>query len=370
MAEGAVELYGALEVEEFEDGGTPLSAGSAQWWSLSSFDFRMHVPHSSIASRAKALGCVMEPSDSQQRKHLEAKRLRRCVLRIEAESPVDQVVRIRAEGSASDALSVAALPPGLPVKGALGGARHPDAYHLETVAAAGAEDGDADEQFVAILQSGNACKPSLSLRFPDGEVRTWLFPKSHFVRIRKTERPWTSGFFLILVRRVFATRLLSSELRRRESKAVRASPRGESDWLLRLRGLFSSAQIQDPDLPQGTRCPYTLQASIEGSQSRPADVHVLKTGAPVFGSVLADEIQHFVWTKPPGGPLETQLNLLRVVALQHNVETLVTRLRRGASFPQRLEPGEEPPPGVYKLTPLDFDPSTSYARVGKHVQSL
>lgn len=126
-------------------------------------------------------------------------------------------------------------------------------------------------------------------------------------------------------------------------------------------------QVHDPLLQKGQKCPYELLARVEPSTSAVLRARVLRTGIPLRGTIRAGVPERFVWStviSQNGRNEVSDLVTLRVASLSHSVDVYASRLQPGRGFPQQPPPGEQLPPGVFKLQPYDGDPNILYLRLG------
>lgn len=127
-------------------------------------------------------------------------------------------------------------------------------------------------------------------------------------------------------------------------------------------------QVHDPSLQNSQGCLYEILARIESSSSETLRVRVLRTGIPERGTIKAGSPERFVWstTSHNGDALANDLVTLRATSITHSIDVYATRLEPGQGFPEQPKPGEDPPPGVFKLQPYDDDPNALFLRLGKN----
>lgn len=215
--ESGVDAFVAVQrVSDLED-GTPLSQGSAEWWTDGLNSPAVYIKHTRVALRARELGCSlssregsMQPAATQPQEHkavtadLVGRNL--CVLRVDLESLTPQPFSLQVTGRSSEAVVIVTLASGAPMRGLL---QHNFSDHFRV----DVDDKLLQTDFDAALRvslEGRYCSPSLSVRWPDGDVKVWNYPDSRDVLIERSKKPWTPGFFLLLVSPPTNTRCLCS----------------------------------------------------------------------------------------------------------------------------------------------------------------
>lgn len=132
--------------------------------------------------------------------------------------------------------------------------------------------------------------------------------------------------------------------------------------------------MQDTSLSASRVCSYELLCRVEPSASEAPRARVLRTGIPELGSVRAGVPERFVWsttTDSQDGQLGgNELVTLKATSITHSIDVYAARLEPGQGFPEQPRPGEEPPPGVFKLQPYEDDANTLYLRLGESFASL
>ncbi|OEH78434.1 transmembrane [Cyclospora cayetanensis] len=361
---------------------TPLSEGSAQWWTdgLASPDIKIH--HTKVALQQRALSCTFPDSQaevavteqvSQATKVSQALDL--CVLRIDVASPVPQPFSITLDGSHSSAIPVTPIASGAPVRGVLHRGST-DYFRIDLHPTLIETDEDAA---LKIALESTGCGVSLSLRWPDGEVKAWPYPDNRQIIVTRRARPWTEGFFLLLVRGCVPPLCSGSLVMSTLALCLFASscrPVGYArkfvvSWPFKANIYSPVAPIKAvhaPSLESAEMCSYELLAKIEASASESPPARVLRTGFPVRGTIRAGIPERFVWSpsvvSEKADAFANELLTLRATSVTHSIDVYAARLQPEQGFPQQPPPGSDPPPGVFKLQPYSDDPNTLYLNIG------
>ncbi|XP_026193047.1 uncharacterized protein LOC34617345 [Cyclospora cayetanensis] len=358
---------------------TPLSEGSAQWWTdgLASPDIKIH--HTKVALQQRALSCTFPDSQaevavteqvSQATKVSQALDL--CVLRIDVASPVPQPFSITLDGSHSSAIPVTPIASGAPVRGVLHRGST-DYFRIDLHPTLIETDEDAA---LKIALESTGCGVSLSLRWPDGEVKAWPYPDNRQIIVTRRARPWTEGFFLLLVRGCVPPLCSGSLVMSTLALCLFASscrPVGYArkfvvSWPFKANIYSPVAPIKAVRVSSAEMCSYELLAKIEASASESPPARVLRTGFPVRGTIRAGIPERFVWSpsvvSEKADAFANELLTLRATSVTHSIDVYAARLQPEQGFPQQPPPGSDPPPGVFKLQPYSDDPNTLYLNIG------
>lgn len=203
--ESGVDAFVALQRVLDLQNLTPLSEGSAQWWTDGLNSPSVYMQYTKIALRKQDIRCSFatkplqstKPRTPEEHEALSADVVgpTACVLRIDVESVLSQPFTLLVEGHSSSAIPVTTIASGAPMRGLL---KQTTADHFRIDIDPKLLETEADAA-LRISMDGKDCSPSLSVRWPDGEAKVWNYPASREVVINRRSRQWTSGFFLLLV---------------------------------------------------------------------------------------------------------------------------------------------------------------------------
>lgn len=201
-----VAVYAALGTPEILSDLTPLQLGTAQWWSATYVGRSIDIKGSDLRRRQAASRCEFRKSSSPSsavlpKGHSKAVQLEKtgpasCVLRIDVASHQDQAFSLALSSRPTNSVITNLIVDSAPNVGVLW---EKSDVKYEMVLDDFIIENDLDAELRLAVSSFD-CHATLTVRWPDGHLRAFEWPRSGEVVIGRSLHPWVPGAFVFMVR--------------------------------------------------------------------------------------------------------------------------------------------------------------------------